>query len=267
MAKEFSMFRTRLLGLWMGTNWVYVTAVLHYDLLLEYSMGIAVLIFWTLFFRMCGSIIYQMERITKALWSRCCFWCCFRCCWERHYGGAIHHASRLNADKLDDDQTDSDMSEYDQDEDDRWGAVDFGDEFDELTSDEDTDDYSDEEDMDYPPSYQGSMAHMHQNPSQAHMMAAQQMQMQMQMQQGRLATPMVDISHHVAQADHMSTSILRKCDDLESGGMSAHGSHADLMLAEKVSHGRGATPTGSGYGNLSAAVAHSEQIADRVAAQ
>ena len=54
MAKDFAAFRSRLLGLWIISNVIYVSIILHYNLLLEYGLAIAVLIFWTLFFRMIG---------------------------------------------------------------------------------------------------------------------------------------------------------------------------------------------------------------------
>jgi hypothetical protein len=55
MAKDFAAFRTRLLGGWLISNLVYVAAILHFNMLREYGMAIAVMIFWSLFFRMIGA--------------------------------------------------------------------------------------------------------------------------------------------------------------------------------------------------------------------
>ena len=53
-AKDFMMFRTRLLAAWVITNCLYISVILHFNFLNFYGMAIAVLIFWTLFFRMVG---------------------------------------------------------------------------------------------------------------------------------------------------------------------------------------------------------------------
>ena len=145
MARDFAAFRTRLLGAWIITNVVYVTIILHYNFLLEYGMAIAVLIFWTLFFRMtgtlcrgwscfcsvypftivgvavrhAGSIVYQLERIVKWVWSKLCCWCCIKCCWERHRGADVVHDHKQG----DSNPDYSDGGDSDGDED-RWGYVD-----------------------------------------------------------------------------------------------------------------------------------------------
>jgi hypothetical protein len=54
MAKDFAAFRTRLLGAWLICNLFYVAAILHFGFLREYGLGLAVMIFWSLFFRMIG---------------------------------------------------------------------------------------------------------------------------------------------------------------------------------------------------------------------
>jgi hypothetical protein len=57
------MFRTRLLAAWVICNCTYVSVVVHFNFLSIYGMAIAVLIFWTLFFRMIG---------TKTVGCCCC---------------------------------------------------------------------------------------------------------------------------------------------------------------------------------------------------
>ncbi len=56
-AKDFMMFRTRLLAAWVICNCAYVSVVVHFNFLSFYGMAIAVLIFWTLFFRMVGKCL------------------------------------------------------------------------------------------------------------------------------------------------------------------------------------------------------------------
>ncbi len=99
-----------------------------------------------------GSIIYQSERVVKAVWSRLCFWCCFRCCWERHYGGSAHQAARAHAGKEDDDLSDSEVSKYEGEED-RWGAVEFDDDESGMNS-EFTEDESYDEELDSDPRHE-----------------------------------------------------------------------------------------------------------------
>ncbi len=59
MAKDFAAFRTRLLGGWIISNLIYVATILHFNLLREYGMAIAVMIFWSLFFRMIGTQLWM----------------------------------------------------------------------------------------------------------------------------------------------------------------------------------------------------------------
>jgi hypothetical protein len=57
MARDFAAFRSRLLGAWIICNITYISLILHFDLLEQYGIAIAILIFWTLFFRMVGTFI------------------------------------------------------------------------------------------------------------------------------------------------------------------------------------------------------------------
>jgi hypothetical protein len=54
MGREFAHFRTRLLGTWLLSNVTYVSCVLHFTVLKEYTLGFSVLIAWTLAFRTIG---------------------------------------------------------------------------------------------------------------------------------------------------------------------------------------------------------------------
>jgi hypothetical protein len=55
MARDFAAFRTRLLGAWVCTNILYISVILHFNFIRAYGLAIAILIFWTLFFRMTGA--------------------------------------------------------------------------------------------------------------------------------------------------------------------------------------------------------------------
>ncbi len=68
MAREFTAFRTRLLGGWIISNVSYVSIILHFDYLREFGLALAMLIFWSLFFRMAGAWrVLCLARIV-----RCC---------------------------------------------------------------------------------------------------------------------------------------------------------------------------------------------------
>lgn len=82
MARDFAAFRTRLLALYIATNWVYVSLVVHLDWLGLYAEFIAAAIFFTLTYKLLGSIWYQVEKVVKWIWRRYCGWCCFECCWD-----------------------------------------------------------------------------------------------------------------------------------------------------------------------------------------
>ena len=55
MARDFAAFRTRLLGAWILCNVTYVSVILHFNLLPEFGLALAFMIFWSLFFRMVGT--------------------------------------------------------------------------------------------------------------------------------------------------------------------------------------------------------------------
>jgi hypothetical protein len=183
--------------------------------------------------------------LVKAVWSRCCFWCCFRCCWEKHYGGIIHNAARVQAGKTDDDQTDSEVSEYENDDDDdRWGAVSFD---------------SEEEDMDSEYSDEDSYDSRSQNKRGGN--------------NGHSSIRMMDLSQAVAAADAASAAVLKKCDDF-TVETSVTGYKEQVVRTaasvDAVSVGRQSRRHMSGNpsnvdADLSEMIAQSERVADAIA--
>lgn len=141
MAQEFESFRTRLLSLWLLSNWTYVTAVMHFNLVEFYAFLIAGLIAFTLIFRLVGSIWYQSERIFKSCWVVFCGWCCCTPFWMPP-----------PADEMDGDWAKSrgDIDGYSADSDeDRWmrGSEDYSG----TETETETDTEDDDSDFDAPP--------------------------------------------------------------------------------------------------------------------
>lgn len=92
--REYAAFRTRLLALWLISNWTYVTFVVSFNWIDTFAATIAVLIMFTLLYKVCGTVLYVVEfRCTACIHSdRCeccrttkCMWCpsclsCWICC-------------------------------------------------------------------------------------------------------------------------------------------------------------------------------------------
>lgn len=138
MAAEFESFRTRLLSLWMFTNWMYATVVTAFNLIEFYAFLIAALIAFTLIFRVTGSVIYQLERLFKACWELLCGWCCCTPFWVHDPSSKKNRkrndrwANRRGGRGGDSGEYDTDDSDYDSGED-RWRDDDFDDEYDEYS--------------------------------------------------------------------------------------------------------------------------------------
>lgn len=181
----------------------------------------------------------------KAFWSRCCFWCCFRCCWEKHYGGIIHNAARIQAGKTEDDQTDSDVSSYENDdEDDRWGAVSFD------SEEEDESEFSEDDDTSYSQSRGASRRGGGNGTASSNVR-------------------MMDLSQAVAAADAASAAVMKKCDDLtvEAGNVGYKEQvvrTAATVDAQSVSRQTRRHMTGGNNDDLHDMIAQSERVADAV---
>ena len=57
MTKDFSAFRTRLLGAWLLCNVTYVSVILHFDLLTHFVLALSLMVLWTLACRMLGTLL------------------------------------------------------------------------------------------------------------------------------------------------------------------------------------------------------------------
>ncbi len=66
MTKQFSAFRTRLLGAWLLSNGTYVSIVQHFDLLPHFAVGFSCLICGTLAMRAAGDSSFMMQRLLSA---------------------------------------------------------------------------------------------------------------------------------------------------------------------------------------------------------
>lgn len=87
-ARSYGAFRTRMLGLWLLSNFVYISAILFFNLEWWFGWIFTAFVAFVLALRIVGSILYQAERLFKFLGRR------VRCvprpqtpatpCWLRH---------------------------------------------------------------------------------------------------------------------------------------------------------------------------------------
>lgn len=66
--REFAAFRTRLLGLWLTTNFIGITIFLYFDTTEWFAWGFTIAIAFILGLRIVGSILYQIEAVVKRCW-------------------------------------------------------------------------------------------------------------------------------------------------------------------------------------------------------
>ncbi|CAE7849502.1 CHS3 [Symbiodinium sp. KB8] len=93
MEREFNAFRLRVVALWIGSNTIYVCAVLTWEVMSTWAMTLAIYMVVITALKLLGSLWYQLERCTRVLFRSCCP-CCYRklpnnkkVCWCRgkHY--------------------------------------------------------------------------------------------------------------------------------------------------------------------------------------
>jgi hypothetical protein len=81
---RFIGFRTRTMILWIAMNWMYISAILNWNKVIEFAFMMAFIMFFSLSYRFIGSVWYMVEKYFKILWKKSCGRCC--CCkmpWER----------------------------------------------------------------------------------------------------------------------------------------------------------------------------------------
>eukprot|EP01138_Halocafeteria_seosinensis_P007332 gb/GECG01007496.1/.p1 GENE.gb/GECG01007496.1/~~gb/GECG01007496.1/.p1 ORF type:complete len:2327 (+),score=325.61 gb/GECG01007496.1/:1-6981(+) len=75
-------FRTRVLGIWLFTNWMLATLINGTDNMRLGATTLISIIVVVLVLRIIGSTLYKIDVVTRNLWTYLFAWWCCRCPWE-----------------------------------------------------------------------------------------------------------------------------------------------------------------------------------------